>query len=302
MNRTNRIISIAILALGLGFMPQAQGIGYFKAAYNSACSWGKKAANSALVVKSQAMARMTAIVNHIIPQTPKNSGNSEVSINRINTIVNHIQPEPQTTLTIKQDNNALKRAQIMVNHLAPVTEQPIICVNNCDSKPQKPALKERFNEMYQWYYQTIDPNTLAQFEIASEEILDSNDALIATIKFYRKSLYHKDPLFVQLFDKNGELVGFCISCINAFSKVGYIADLHVSQNERRNGYGKILLAYTTKKLYEFGCPSIQGTASSHDLKAGENQDHMQTKLEGFYGQFGAESRDGSKVNLGVTIQ
>lgn len=302
MNRTNRIISIAILALGLGVMPQAQGMGYFKSAYHSACSWGKKAVNSALVVKSQSMARIATIVNHIVPQTPKNSVNSDVSINRINTIVNHIQPEQKTATLVQQDHNALKRAQMIVNHLAPVTEQPNICVNNCDSKPQKPGLKERFNEMYQWYYQTIDPNTLAQFEIASEEILDSNDALIATIKFYRKSLYHKDPLFVQLFDKNGELVGFCISCINAFSKVGFIADLHVSQNERRNGYGKILLAYTTKKLYEFGCPSIQGTASSHDLKAGENQDHMQTKLEGFYGQFGAESRDGSKVNLGVTIQ
>lgn len=275
MNRINKIISLLALALCLGATPQAQAMGYFKAVYNSALSYGKKAVNSAITAKNEALHRIAMIVGHITPKTEK-------------------------VTSIPQDKKALARAQMIMKHLVQVNHEPEVSNTNC-SGTHEHYLKDRFDGMYKWYYEINDLSKLAQFEISREEILDANDTVIATIKFYKKGTSDNDPLFAQLFDKNDELVGFCISCINSISNVGFIADLHVSQTERRNGYGKILLAYSTKKLYEFGCLDVNGRASSHDLKQDESQQTMQTKLERFYGQFGAESLDGSKSLLGLTL-
>ena len=301
MNRNNKIISIAILALGLGCMPQAQGMGYFEAAYNGARSWGQKAVNSALSVKDQAIARMAAIVNHIVPQKPKKSVNSEVGINRINTIINHLQPD--------QPNAALRRAKILIGHLAPQEDVNILVPEACG------GLDEKFNEMDQSLrnylnmyhdlenrYDSAIKQLLAN-EIGNEEVFDANNNKIGIIYFYKLEIGKIFTIVVtRLVNNEGKTIGFCIGETEADPTKGHIAYLLISPTERKNGYGQILLAHNARLLYQIGCIHLHGTASSFDLKQGEDKDTMQPKLESFYGQFGAESLDGNKARLGITIQ
>lgn len=302
--KTNIIFTALALALCLGFTPQAQGMAYFKAAYNSAYAWGKKATHSALSVKDQAIARMTAIVNHLVPQAPKKSAHSEVAMNRINTIVNHLQPE--------QKNTAIKRAQVIVGHLAPQETQEGLQPNNCGGLDYG-----KFNEMdqrlkiylEQYLEGSVDrfsnPNfeVLANNEMGHEDIFDIDNQKIGTLYFYKLKIGKTFTVVVdRLVNNEGKTVGFCIGETDTDSTKGYIAYLLISPEERRNGYGQILLAYNAKLLYQVGCTKLHGTASSFDLKKGENRDTMQPKLESFYGQFGAQSLDGSSNNLGLSLE
>ncbi len=296
--KTNTILTALALALCLGVAPQAQGMAYFKAAYHNAYAWGKKATHTALTVKDMALNRMAAIVNHIVPQSYKKSAHSEVAINRINTMVNHLQPEP-----VKQDNKELKRAQVLVNHIVPnPTNGQSTDINKKDEKPY--AFENQIQGLLMWFYNDVNQDGLALIgpEIGSEEIFDNNSNKIGTLYFHKKSNSDAAPLITRFVNNDNILIGFSIASVDSKTKAGAISYLHINQNERRGGLGKILLAYVTKKLYELGCTSFHGTANSFDLQTHENQQQMQTKLEGFYGQFGAQSLDGTKVRLGVTIQ
>lgn len=298
----NTILSALVLALCLGVAPQAQGMAYFKAAYNNAYGWGKKATQTALSVKDMALTRMAAIVNHIVPQSSKTSVNSQVAMNRISTVINHVQPEP---VKKTHDQTALNRAQVIVRHLIPINNEDTLMVHKTHGKDEsKPYVFEnQIQEMLMWFYN--DTNTagldLIGPEIGFEEIFDTNNNQIGTLHFHKKDKTDVTPLITRFVNNENILIGFSIASVDSKTKAGAIAYLHINQNERRGGLGKILLAYVTKKLYELGCTSFHGTANSFDLRTNENQEHMQTKLEGFYGQFGAKSLDGNKARLGVTI-
>lgn len=301
--KTNTVLTALALALCLGVAPQAQGMAYFKAAYHNAYAWGKKATHTALTVKDMALTRMAAIVNHIVPQSSKPSANSDLAMNRISTIINHVQPEPAKKI---DEQTALNRTQVILRHLSPVKNEDTVTVHKTHGKDElKPYVFEnQIQRMLMWFYN--DTNTagldLIGPEIGSEEIFDNNNNKIGTLHFHKKNNLDTTPLITRFVNNENTLIGFSIASVDSKTKAGAISYLHINQNERRGGLGKILLAYVTKKLYELGCTSFHGTANSFDLQNNENPQQMQTKLEGFYGQFGAESLDGSKVRLGVTIQ
>lgn len=293
------ILITGLLALCLGATPQAQGMGYFKAAYQSAYSWGKKALTSTAMVKDHAIARIAALVNHLVPQSSHKTINPEkVAINRIKKAINQLPPE--------QQNNALKRTQILIRHLAP-QEQELITPNVCSARDNK------FNEID---YQLRDyinmhgtPSALSSLleilsnnEIGQEEIFDTNNNKMGILYFYKIQIDTGLTLVItRLANNDDQTIGFCIGRKDTDSTNGYIAYLLISQNERRNGYGQILLAHNARLLYQIGCTNIHGSATSFDLKAGENQQTMQAKLENFYGQFGAQSLDGSTNKLGLSL-
>lgn len=318
MKYNKQILSVIFAALAFGTMPQAQGMGYFKNAYKGVSAFAQKVMASASAVNSQAMARISAILSHVIPASEIKTEESDQpqlvlagkNLIRLGIIKNHLNPHGYNSIQSHNCSNntekiSLRRAHIITNHLAPEQDITVLNTNNCAGKDELKdvVFENQIQAMLMWFYNdaTSSAAELIGPEIDSEEIFDTDNNKIGTIYFHRKNENDESPLITRFVNNKNTLIGFSIASVNSITKAGAISYLHINQSERRSGLGKVLLAYVTRKLYQFGCITFHGTASTFDLPVHENEKQMQTKLEGFYGQFGAESKNGNKSSLELKL-
>lgn len=317
MKYNKQILSVLFAALAFGALPQAQGMGYFKNAYKGVSAFAQKVMASASAANSLALARISAIVNHIMPNSEIKTEESAQpqlvlagkNLIRLGIIKNHLNPHGDAAIQSHNcsgtEKTAIKRAHIIANHLAPEQDITVLNTNNCAGKDdlKDVIFENQIQSMLMWFYNdaTSSAAELIGPEIDSEEIFDTDNNKIGTIYFHRKNENDESPLITRFVNNKNTLIGFSIASVNSITKAGAISYLHINQSERRSGLGKVLLAYVTRKLYQFGCVTFHGTASTFDLPTHENEKQMQTKLEGFYGQFGAESINGNKSSLALKL-
>lgn len=182
---------------------------------------------------------------------------------------------------------AQRRMNIIAGHLLPSTNNNLstqICAGSIEESTDD--MDDQFEYFLDKYETTT--STLLKHKQGKKKILDANNIRIGTLYSYSYKLPTSILIVTRLINPEDKILGFCIAEAFTESKKGDIDFLMIDQNERRNGYGKILLAYTTKSLFENGCTSLAGVPAPFDLKKEETKAEMEPKLINFYKQFGAQ--------------
>jgi hypothetical protein len=266
----NTILTGIALILCLGITPQAQGMAYLKTIRNTTYSLTHSLINSAKSLQNCIASYSYSLLTRAMAKKTET------------------QPVPETVEVKNHENTnqnpSIARARAIVNHLVNTPEKPV-------DKEIKNEIVERLEGYLQWYLKSTElANLLINSQMYQEEICDGNGQKIATLYSHCIEVKDTKVFLVRLVKNDGQTIGFSVATAKLKEKLGRVNYLLVSQDERKNGFGPTILLYNGRNLYQAGCREIEGTANSLNLKANEDKQVMQQKLEGLYRGLGAHSK------------
>lgn len=176
--------------------------------------------------------------------------------------------KPETPV---QDSNALKRAQMIMGHLAPaeLSAQPTQGTN----ESEKIVKKEKI-------YSNQTKKMIGSIEILQIE----------------KGIYN-----ARLLDSSHREIGDASFTYNEEKREANIELVDIISSMRNKGYGKLFLAQIGKYLIELGCTNVTGIASPFDPSDDKTQAQMLPHLVNFYQQFGATIEQENQTNAIMQI-
>lgn len=216
---------------------------------------------------------------------------------------------PFSLLSMNNDI-ALHRAAIILGHLCTLEDNSMrenswADINFCSSeKSDNNYLNFAYGKVMEKDPDESEDSSLGleYREVILEELFHPNDDPLLTIKLYKNA--DDDNDFISILYYQGNEIGSCEFYIqkdkdNQIS-IGHISILHLSKKFRKKCYGSYLLAFSAKKIFEYGCKKIIGKAQAFDLKHDEEVDSMQQKLVNFYTSFGAKENHQGEMEFSLT--
>jgi GNAT superfamily N-acetyltransferase len=180
--------------------------------------------------------------------------------NAINKLLEKWELKDLNASASSNNTHALKRAQIIMGHLAPaeLSAQP---THGITDNLEKIVYKEKI------------------YSNQTKELIGSIE-----IERTTPNVYH-----AQLFDAHNREIGDATFLFDKHTKGARIELIDINHTMRGKGYGKLLLAHIGKFLISKGCKYVSGIANPFGLSEDKNQsaENMLPGLIGFYQQFGA---------------
>ncbi|MFX1483429.1 MAG: GNAT family N-acetyltransferase [Promethearchaeota archaeon] len=93
-------------------------------------------------------------------------------------------------------------------------------------------------------------------------------------------------LFMDVLEKDGEVIGYTVWEIDLLERIGHILNLAISKIERRRGYGRMLLDHTHERFRDEGMASCylevrESNSMARSLYESSGYT-VSDKLEGYY--------------------
>lgn len=196
---------------------------------------------------------------------------SDITNRRITTLLNHLLP--------------VRNAQIEINK----THAPNDDITNEAAEICNIFLRDKITLYHAKHYICFD----------KEELFDATGQKVATIFFDKK--IDNCLIVARLINNTNQMIGFCIVTCNAYTKECFVNYLHISSDQRRNGNGKPLLAYTVQVAFKLGYTKFKGDAYPFNIKKEQDFTLLNDKLIGFYKEFGATEQKNSTTSLEYTL-